>query len=103
MLAHRLRRRPNIGPTFGRCVVFAGYVSPYKQDQAIGDSFAAYNLPIADDFELFFKTQRESTCKDAHDSMFIYKKRVLLFCWSLLSWIFIDTGLTLASGLATYM
>ena len=24
MLAHRLRRRPHIGPTLGRCVLFAG-------------------------------------------------------------------------------
>ena len=30
MLVHRLRRRPNIGPTLGGCVVSAGEISVWK-------------------------------------------------------------------------
>ena len=26
MLARRLRRRPDINPAFGQCIVFAGYI-----------------------------------------------------------------------------
>ena len=35
MLVRRLRRRPNIGPTLGRCVTFSGTVSAYQPRQSV--------------------------------------------------------------------